>query len=46
MERASPFTSHKGKLIDYLLHVIRDHGDKNYLHQLQRDIDESIEYIL
>ena len=45
-ERASPFTSRKGKLVDYLLRVTRDDGDKNYLRQLQRDIEESIEYIL
>ena len=45
-ERASPFTSRKGKLIDYLLRVTRDDGDKNYLCQLQCDIEESIEYIL
>ena len=30
-ERASPFTSRKGKLVDYLLCVTRDDGDKNYL---------------
>ena len=45
-ERASPFTSRKGKLVDYLLRVTRDDGDKSYLRQLQRDIEESIEYIL
>ena len=45
-KRASPFTSHKGKLIDYLLQVTQDDGDKNYLPQLQCDIKESIEYIL
>ena len=31
---------------DYLLRVTRDDGDKNYLRQLQCDIEESIEYIL
>ena len=45
-ERASPFTSHKGKLVDYLLRVTRDNGEKNYLCQLQHDIEDSIEYIL
>ena len=45
-ERASPFTSRKGKLIDYLLCVTQDDGDKNYLRQWQCDIEESIEYIL
>ena len=44
--RASTFTSRKGKLVYYLLHVTQDDGDKNYLCQLQCDIEESIEYIL
>ena len=45
-ERASPFTSYKGKLVDYLLHVTQDEGDKSYLHQLQCDIEEGVEYKL
>ena len=44
-ERASPFTFRKGKLVDYLLRVTQDNGDKNYLRQLQCDIEESIEYV-
>ena len=41
-ERASPFISHKGKLVDYLLHVTPDDGDKSYLHQLQCDIEVAL----
>ena len=41
-----PSSPCKGKLVDYLLRVTRDDGDKSYLCQLQRDIEESIEYIL